>query len=51
MKTRTVVCTWESTHTVELPDDYEPGDALDEEWTEQIDSSMAELTDWSWRRR
>jgi hypothetical protein len=47
-KTLTVRCFWESTHTVEVPDDYEPGDGLDDEWADQVDPHTAHLTDWEW---
>lgn len=47
--TRTVVCTWRSTHEVELPASYKPGGTLDEEWADQVDTAGAELVDWDWR--
>lgn len=40
---------WEASHTVEVPDDYEPEGGLDEEWADQVDSGTAELVDWEWR--
>lgn len=48
MKELRITCTWRSTHTVEVPDDYQPGGTLDEEWADQVDATTAELTDWGW---
>jgi hypothetical protein len=44
-----VTCTWRSSHVVEVPDDYEGGSTLDDEWADQVDSQIAELVDWEWR--
>lgn len=46
MKTVHVTCTWRSNHAVEVPDNYQIGSTLDEEWADQVDSSTAELVDW-----
>jgi hypothetical protein len=46
MKTIRIVCTWESTHEVEVPDDYVVGGTLDDEWCDQVDPHNAELWDW-----
>jgi hypothetical protein len=49
MKTITITCTWESTHEIEVPDDFEVPDSLDgfpPEVLDEIDSSTASLVDW-----
>lgn len=48
MKTLQIRCVWETSHEVEVPDDYEPGSTLDEEWADQVDTSTASLVDWEW---
>ena len=48
-KTITVVCTWESSHEVEVPADYVPTGGLDAEWIEDATAHIAELTDWEVR--
>ena len=45
----TIVCTWRSTHVVEVPGDFElPGSLNDipEYVLEEMTSDMAELVDW-----
>lgn len=46
MKTITIRCTWRTTQQVEVPDDYELGNTLDDEWADQVDTGGAELVDW-----
>lgn len=46
MKELRIECTWRTTHTVEVPDDYEPTGGLDDEWADQVNSGPAELIDW-----
>jgi hypothetical protein len=46
VKTIEIRCRWESTHAVEVPDDYEFGGGLDSEWADQVDASTASLVDW-----
>jgi hypothetical protein len=52
MKTVTVTCTWNSTHEVEVPDDFTDTGSLNDflaEALEEMDSHTAELTDWTVR--
>ncbi len=49
MKEIHIITTWRSTDIVEVPDDYEVGNTLDEEWADQVDASGAELVDWEVR--
>lgn len=46
MKTLTVYAKWRSTHTVEVPDDFEDDGTLNEVWADQVDPSGAYLADW-----
>jgi hypothetical protein len=54
MREVTVECTWRSTHTVDVPDDFKdtgslsdfPADAL-----EEMNAQTAELVDWTVRQR
>lgn len=46
MKTVTVRCDWRSVQQVEVPDDYEIGSTLDDEWADQVDPGGAYLLDW-----
>lgn len=46
MKEIRIRCEWSSTHTVEVPDDYEFTGALDDEWADQVDAHTSELVDW-----
>ncbi len=46
MKEVTVYCRWETRHIVEVPDDYEIGGTLEDEWADQVDSGGASLVDW-----
>ena len=46
MKTIMIRTTWTATHEVEVPDDYEFGSGLDDEWIHQVDAHTAELIDW-----
>lgn len=49
-----VTCTWRSTHTVEVPDDFTDTGTLSDfppEALEEMDSHAAELVDWTVRRQ
>lgn len=49
-----VTCTWRSTHTVEVPDDFTDTGTLSDfppEALEEMDSHTAELVDWTVRRQ
>ncbi len=49
MKTITVKCVWKSTHTIEVPDDFEDTGSLNDfpaEVLDEMTSNTAELTDW-----
>jgi hypothetical protein len=49
MKEIEVECTWRSTHTVEVPDDFTDTGYLEDfppEAVEQMDAKAAELVDW-----
>jgi hypothetical protein len=50
MKTITITCTWESTHEIEVPDDFEMSDSrlsdFPPEALEEMKPTTAELVDW-----
>lgn len=46
MKVISIRTTWEVTQDVDVPDDYEVGSGLDDEWISQVDCSGASLIDW-----
>ena len=46
VKVISIRTTWEVTQDVDVPDDYEVGSGLDDEWISQVDCSGASLIDW-----
>lgn len=49
MKTITVTCTWQSTHDIEVPDDFTVPATLDgfpKDALEEMTAQTAELVDW-----
>lgn len=46
MKTIHIETTWKSIDAVEVPDDFDLGGTLDDEWADQVDANGAYLTDW-----
>lgn len=48
MKTMWITATWETSHEIEVPDDYEwDGRSIDAEWADQVDATCASLVDWT----